>query len=172
MWVHTDDAARFGYSVMNSTNGEGTDDGRRMEWNIQADPGHPGKHLALCNPPFRPPSPIHTAQHSCLPRWYSAAPLPAAPSCHSPAVIQHCVTARFHSLSCCRARLALGLLHVQVNINSFINTAAMNQGSEFDIDDDHQALNYTKVKMREILAQIAADRENRGLPPGAHVSTG
>ena len=46
----------------------------------------------------------------------------------------------------------------------------MNQRVESDIDDAHQTLKYTKAKMREILAQIAANQNNHGQPLDAKVS--
>ena len=52
----------------------------------------------------------------------------------------------------------------------FINTAAMNQGSESDIDDAHQTLKYTKAKMRKVLAEIATNQGSHGQPLGDKVS--
>jgi hypothetical protein len=46
----------------------------------------------------------------------------------------------------------------------------MNQGLAFNIDDAHQMLKYTKAKMREILAQIAANQEDNGQPQDIQVS--
>jgi len=47
----------------------------------------------------------------------------------------------------------------------------MNQGLEFDIDGAHQMLKYTKAKMCENLAQIAANQEDHEQPLDAKVST-
>jgi len=46
----------------------------------------------------------------------------------------------------------------------------MNQGLESDIDDTHQILKYTKAKMCEILAQIAANQEDHNQPQDVKVS--
>ena len=47
----------------------------------------------------------------------------------------------------------------------------MNQGLEPDIDDAHHALKYTKAKMGEVLAEIAANQNSHGQPLDAKVST-
>ena len=47
----------------------------------------------------------------------------------------------------------------------------MNQGLASDIDDAHQTLEYTKAKMREILAQIEANQKDHEQPPDTRVST-
>ena len=61
-------------------------------------------------------------------------------------------------------------LLAQIDTKShFINTAAMNQGSQLDIDDAHQTLKYTKAKMCDILTQIAADQEDYGQPLDSQV---
>ena len=52
----------------------------------------------------------------------------------------------------------------------FMNTAAMNQRVEPDIDDAHQVLKDTKAKMREVLAEIAAIQKEPGQPLDAKVS--
>lgn len=36
----------------------------------------------------------------------------------------------------------------------------MDQGSALDVDDAYQTLRYTKAKMREILAHIAANQKD------------
>ena len=46
----------------------------------------------------------------------------------------------------------------------------MNQGSELDMEDAHQALKYTKAKMCGILTQIAANQEDHGQPSDSQVS--
>ena len=51
-----------------------------------------------------------------------------------------------------------------------MNTAAMNQRVEPDIDDAHQVLKDTKAKMREVLAEIAAIQKEHGQPLDAKVS--
>ena len=48
----------------------------------------------------------------------------------------------------------------------------MNQGSQLDIDDAYQTLKYTKAKMCDILAQIAADQEDYGQPLDSQVRIG
>ena len=68
---------------------------------------------------------------------------------------------------------ALGLLHFSRKSTAKSHstyTAAMNQGSGFDIDDIHQALKYTKAKMCEILVQIAPNQEDHRQPSDAKVS--
>jgi len=52
----------------------------------------------------------------------------------------------------------------------FINATVMNQGLGSDINDAHQTLKYTKAKMREVLAQIAANQKDHGQPLDAKVS--
>ena len=69
--------------------------------------------------------------------------------------------------------LPLGLLlsrRKSVTKSHTINTAAMNQRVESDIDDAHQTLKYTKAKMCEILAEITANQNNHGQPVDAKVS--
>ena len=46
----------------------------------------------------------------------------------------------------------------------------MNEESKSDTNDAHQTLKYTKAKMREVLAQIAANQEEHRLPPDTKVS--
>ena len=46
----------------------------------------------------------------------------------------------------------------------------MDQGLESNIDDAHLTLKSTKGKMREILAQIEANHEDRGQPLDKRVS--
>ena len=46
----------------------------------------------------------------------------------------------------------------------------MNQGLGLNIGDAHQTLKYTKVKMCEILMQIAANQEDHGQLLGSQVS--
>ena len=47
----------------------------------------------------------------------------------------------------------------------------MDQGSVLDVNAAHQALRYTKAKMREILAHIAANQKDHKHPQDAQVST-
>ena len=47
----------------------------------------------------------------------------------------------------------------------------MNQELESDINNARQALKNTKAKMREVLAEIAANQEEHGQPQDAKVST-
>ena len=47
----------------------------------------------------------------------------------------------------------------------------MIQGLEFDCDDAHQTLKYTKAKMREILTRIEVSQEDHGQPMGTKVRT-
>jgi hypothetical protein len=77
------------------------------------------------------------------------------------------------SLSRCRVRLALGLLHARRKLaakSHFVNTTNMNQESELDVEDARQTLKHTKAKMREILTQIEANQEVHGEPQDAQVS--
>ena len=61
-------------------------------------------------------------------------------------------------------------LIAQIDTEShFLNTAAMNQGLQLDLDDAHQTLKYTKAKMCEILTQIAADQADHGQPLDSQV---
>ena len=82
---------------------------------------------------------------------------------------------RYHRLGRIRYGVVepLGLLlsrRKSVTKSRTINTAAMNQKLESDIDDANQTLKYTKAEMRKILAQIAANQNNHGQPQDAKVS--
>ena len=81
---------------------------------------------------------------------------------------------RYHRLGSVLYRVfKLGPLHSRRKLaakSHFANIVAMNQRTESDIDDAHQALKDMKAKMREVLTKFAAIQEEHGQPQDAKVS--